>query len=247
MSYAAQTKKSLTYRKANLMRSSKILLVDDEPDILEMLEYNLRNEGYEVHTANDGEEALSKFDEVKPEVVLLDIMMPGMDGIEVCRRIRERPEGKHSYILFLTARSEEYSELAGFDAGADDYIPKPVRPRVLLSRIKALFRRGIHGEDPDDSRPLKVADLEIVKDEFLVYQNGNPINLPKKEFELLHFMAGRPGKVFSREVLLKNIWGTDVYVVPRTIDVHIRKLREKLGDHYIKTVKGVGYKFMNEG
>ena len=246
MLHAQQSENLVTYRKANFMRSTKILLVDDEPDILEMLEYNLRNEGYEVFTANDGEEALQVFSEVKPDVVLLDVMMPGMDGIEVCRRMREMPEGKQSYIMFLTARSEEYSELAGFDAGADDYIPKPVRPRVLVSRIKAVFRRGLHGEDIDDSRPLKVADLEIVKDEFLVYQNGNPINLPKKEFELLHFMAGRPGKVFSREVLLKNIWGTDVYVVPRTIDVHIRKLREKLGDHYIKTVKGVGYKFMNE-
>ena len=246
MLHAPQSENLVSYRKANFMRSTKILLVDDEPDILEMLEYNLRNEGYEVFTANDGEAALKVFADVKPEVILLDVMMPGMDGIEVCRRMREKPEGKQAYIMFLTARSEEYSELAGFDAGADDYIPKPVRPRVLISRIKAVFRRGLHGEGMEDSRPLKVADLKIVKDEFLVYQNGNPINLPKKEFELLHFMAGRPGKVFSREVLLKNIWGTDVYVVPRTIDVHIRKLREKLGDHYIKTVKGVGYKFMNE-
>lgn len=227
----------------NLMRRAKILIVDDEPDILDLLEYNLQNDGYQVYRTEKGEEAVEMVREYRPELVLLDIMMPEMDGVETCRQIRQLNEGKNVYVMFLTARSEEYSEVAGFDAGADDYITKPIRPRVLLSRIKAILRRGLMNDGLEDTGPLKVADLEIVRDEFLVYQNGNPINLPKKEFELLHFLASRPGKVFSREVLLKNIWGTDVYVVPRTIDVHIRKLREKLGEQYISTVKGVGYKF----
>jgi two-component system alkaline phosphatase synthesis response regulator PhoP len=169
-------------------------------------------------------------------------MMPKMDGVEACRRIREQPECKNSYIIFLTARAEEFSELAGFEAGGDDYIVKPIKPRVLLSRIKAIFRRGSE-LDGDDALSLKIAELEIVKDEYLVYKNGESIALPKKEFELLYFLASRPGKVFSREVLLEKIWGKDVYVVPRTIDVHIRKLREKIGEDYIQTVKGVGYKF----
>ena len=228
------------------MRRSKILIVDDEPDILDLLEYNLKNEGYEVLRASSGEEAIRLAANEQPDLALLDIMMPDLDGVETCRRIRETPEGKSMYIIFLTARSEEYSEVAGFEAGADDYVHKPVRPRILLTRIKAILRRGITHDMQQDNSPLQVADLEIVRDEFLVYQGGQPINLPKKEFELLHFLASRPGKVFSREVLLKNIWGTDVYVVPRTIDVHIRKLREKLGENYIQTVKGVGYKFNPE-
>lgn len=225
-----------------LMEQYKVLVVDDETDILEIIEYNLRNEGYEVTITSDGESALRLARDLKPDLVLLDIMMPKLDGVEACRRLREMPETKGACIVFLTARAEEYSELAGFEAGADDYITKPIRPRVLLSRIKAVLRRGIE-TDTSLIEKLKVGDLEIVKDEHLVYQAGRPINLPKKEFELLYFLASRPGKVFSREVLLEKIWGTDVYVVPRTIDVHIRKLREKLGEEYIQTIKGVGYKF----
>ncbi|MBX3101623.1 MAG: response regulator transcription factor [Bacteroidetes bacterium] len=222
----------------------KILVVDDEPDILEFIEYNLINEGYEVQTAPDGEEALRIAKSYQPDMVLLDIMMPKMDGVETCRRLRDLPETKDALIVFLTARAEEYSELAGFDAGGDDYVTKPVRPRVLLTRLKALFRRGHEEDRGKASSSLLVTDLRIVRDEFLVYQNDQPINLPKKEFELLFFLASKPGKVFSREVLLEKIWGNDVYVVPRTIDVHIRKLREKLGENYIQTIKGVGYKFV---
>lgn len=228
------------------MQHYKVLVVDDEPDIVDIIEYNLRNEGYEVYTAADGEQALKKAKEVSPDLVLLDIMMPRLDGVETCRRMREMPEARGSCIVFLTARAEEYSELAGFEAGADDYINKPIRPRVLLSRIKAIMRRSIENQTANqtNSEVLKVADLEIVRDEHMVYQKGKPHNLPKKEFELLYFLASRPGKVFSREVLLEQIWGTDVYVVARTIDVHIRKLREKLGERYIQTIKGVGYKFV---
>jgi two-component system alkaline phosphatase synthesis response regulator PhoP len=226
----------------NIMDKHKILIVDDEEDIVQMLEYNLKNEGYEVLSARDGEAAVKIARKEQPDLIILDIMMPKMDGVEACRRIREQPECKNSYIIFLTARAEEFSELAGFEAGGDDYIVKPIKPRVLLSRIKAIFRRGSE-LDGDDALSLKIAELEIVKDEYLVYKNGESIALPKKEFELLYFLASRPGKVFSREVLLEKIWGKDVYVVPRTIDVHIRKLREKIGEDYIQTVKGVGYKF----
>lgn len=226
----------------NIMDKHKILIVDDEEDIVQMLEYNLKNEGYEVLSARDGEAAVKIARKEQPDLIILDIMMPKMDGVEACRRIREQPECKNSYIIFLTARAEEFSELAGFEAGGDDYIVKPIKPRVLLSRIKAIFRRGSE-LDGDDAVSLKIAELEIVKDEYLVYKNGESIALPKKEFELLYFLASRPGKVFSREVLLEKIWGKDVYVVPRTIDVHIRKLREKIGEDYIQTIKGVGYKF----
>jgi len=226
----------------NIMDKHKILIVDDEEDIVQMLEYNLKNEGYEVLSARDGEAAVKIARKEQPDLIILDIMMPKMDGVEACRRIREQPECKNSYIIFLTARAEEFSELAGFEAGGDDYIVKPIKPRVLLSRIKAIFRRGSE-LDGDDALSLKIAELEIVKDEYLVYKNGESIALPKKEFELLYFLASRPGKVFSREVLLEKIWGKDVYVVPRTIDVHIRKLREKIGEDYIQTIKGVGYKF----
>jgi two-component system alkaline phosphatase synthesis response regulator PhoP len=226
------------------MRTYKILVVDDEPDILEILDYNLRNENFEVLTASDGEAALDIAALAKPDVVLLDIMMPKMDGVEACRRMREMPELKSTYILFLTARAEEYSEIAGFEAGADDYITKPIKPRVLISRLKALLRRGL-ANDIAENQSIEIRDLVIDRNEYLVYQAGRAIPLPKKEFELLFFLASKPGKVFSREVLLENIWGSDVYVVARTIDVHIRKLREKLGESYIQTIKGVGYKFAN--
>lgn len=223
-------------------QKQKILIVDDERDILELLEYNLVKEGYEVLKASDGEEALDLVKNNPVDLILLDIMMPKLDGIETCRRLREMPEGKKTYIVFLTAREEEYSEVAGFDAGGDDYIPKPIKPRVLLSRLKALFRRGQeHSSNPEQR--LKILDLEILRDEYLVYKNTKAISLPKKEFELLFFLASKPGKVFPRETLLEKIWGTDVLVVDRTIDVHIRKLREKLGEDYIQTIRGVGYKF----
>lgn len=224
------------------MAKRKVLIVDDEDDILELLEYNLEQDGYKVYKAVDGEEAVAKAQDIKPDLILLDIMMPRMDGIEACRQIRKLPELEHVYVIFLTARSEEYSELAGFDVGGDDYISKPIKPRVLLSRIRAVLRR-----DPSTTslKVLKVHDLEIIRDEYVVKQNGNPLTLPRKEFELLFFLASRQGKVFSREKLLENVWG-DVYVVDRTVDVHVRKLREKIGDHYIQTIKGVGYKFLGE-
>ena len=225
-----------------LMQKYKILIVDDEQDILEFLEYNLKNDGYDVLLAHDGEQALKIARREQPDLIIMDIMMPKMDGVETCRRLREAPECKNIYVIFLTARAEEFSELAGFEAGGDDYIVKPIKPRVLLSRVKAILRRGAD-IDMDQPQTLKIADLEIVRDEFLVYKAGAPLALPKKEFELLFFLASRPGKVFSRDVLLEKIWGKDIYVVPRTIDVHIRKLREKLGEEYIQTIKGVGYKF----
>ncbi|MEM8897097.1 MAG: response regulator transcription factor [Bacteroidota bacterium] len=224
------------------MPDKKILIVDDEEDILDLLEYNLEQEGYQVARALDGEKAIELAVREKPDMILLDIMMPKLDGIETCRRIRSLPEMDKIYIVFLTARSEEYSELAGFEAGADDYISKPIKPRVLISRIKAIMRRELPA---DQEATLKIHDLEIIKDEYLVRKGETVLTLPRKEFELLYFMASRPGKVFRREKLLEKVWG-DVYVVDRTIDVHVRKLREKIGDEYIQTIKGVGYKFLSE-
>jgi len=224
------------------MAQRKVLIVDDEADIIDLLAYNLEQEGFTVMTAMDGETAVDLAREEKPDLVLLDIMMPKMDGIEACRQIRAIPELEQVYIIFLTARSEEYSEVAGFDVGADDYISKHIKPRVLISRIKAVMRREQAQATPD---VLKVHDLEILRDEYVVKHGDQILNLPRKEFELLYFLAARQGKVFSRDVLLQNVWG-DVYVVDRTVDVHVRKLREKLGDQYIQTVKGVGYKFLGE-
>ncbi|MEM7657528.1 MAG: response regulator transcription factor [Bacteroidota bacterium] len=217
----------------------KILIVDDEEDILDLLEYNLEQEGYEVVRAIDGHAAIREAQKEKPDMVLLDIMMPNLDGIETCRRLRALPSMQQSYIVFLTARGEEYSEMAGFDVGADDYITKPIKPRVLMKRIQAILRRTSLLEAP---QVLTVLDLEINRDEYLVKQSGEVITFPRKEFELLSFMAASPGKVFTRATLLEKVWG-DVFVVDRTVDVHIRKLREKLGVNYIQTVKGVGYKF----
>lgn len=223
----------------------KILIVDDEADILDLLEYNLKKEDYQVLRASDGDEAVRKVKVEQPALVLLDIMMPKMDGVEACRQIRSLPNGDEPYIVFLTARAEEYSEIAGLDAGADDYIAKPISPRLLMSRIAAILRRGSRKSPNEESQSrLMVHDLEISEEEYMVYKKGKAISLPKKEFELLFFLASKPGKVFSREVILEKIWGADVHVVDRTIDVHIRKLREKLGKNYIKTLKGVGYKFM---
>jgi two-component system alkaline phosphatase synthesis response regulator PhoP len=224
------------------MQEIKILIVDDEADILDLLEYNLQKDGYVVVRASDGEEALKVAEKEQPNMVLLDIMMPRMDGIETCRRIKLISGMEQSYVVFLTARGEEYSEIAGFDVGGDDYITKPIKPRVRLSRLRAIFRRD--SQVPDQGLEIvKAHDLEIFRDEYLVKRGKKSFTLPRKEFELLYFLASSPGKVFKRETLLEKIWG-DVYVVDRTVDVHIRKLREKLGSRYIQTVKGVGYKFL---
>ena len=219
----------------------KVLVVDDEEPILELLKYNLEKNGYEVKTALDGAKAVDIARKFVPDLVLLDIMMPKMDGVETCRLLRDLPELQKMFVVFLTARSEEYSEVAAFDIGADDYITKPIKPRALMSRISALFRRDSKKSSP--SSIITIGDLTIDRTSYTIKVNGKEINLPKKEFELLYFLAQNPNKVFSREDLLQNIWGSDVYVLARTVDVHIRKVREKIGDDYITTVKGVGYKF----
>ncbi|WP_276365900.1 response regulator transcription factor [Chryseolinea sp. H1M3-3] len=219
----------------------KVLVVDDEEPILELLKYNLEKNGYEVKTALDGAKAVDIAKRFIPDLVLLDIMMPKMDGVETCRQLRDLPELQKMFVVFLTARSEEYSEVAAFDIGADDYITKPIKPRALMSRISALFRRDSKKTSP--SNIITIGDLTIDRTSYTISVKGKEINLPKKEFELLYFLAQNPNKVFSREDLLQNIWGTDVYVLARTVDVHIRKVREKIGEDYITTVKGVGYKF----
>ncbi len=223
-------------------KTNKILVVDDDTDILELLQYNLEKEGYDVRTANGGQKALEIAIIFQPNLVLLDIMMPGIDGVETCRLLRENPELADTHILFLTARSEEYSEVAAFDAGADDYISKPIKPRALLSRIGAILRRETK-KSSKEVKKIEIGGLMIDKQSYTVSINERSVVLPKKEFELLHFLALNPNKVFNRDELLQNIWGTDVYVLARTVDVHIRKVREKVGDDIIKTVKGVGYKF----
>lgn len=220
---------------------TKILLVDDEPDILEFITYNLVKEGFEVFTSTNGKDAIKIARQEKPALIILDVMMPDLDGIETCRVIRETPDLKEVLIAFLTARNEDYSQIAGFDAGADDYINKPIKPRVLVSRVKALLRR--HGKTAANDTLLQVNGFTIDKEKYLIIKKDETINLPKKEFELIALLASKPGKVFTREDILKSIWGDDVVVGDRTIDVHIRKLREKLGDNYIRTIKGVGYKF----
>jgi len=219
----------------------KVLVVDDEPDIVEILKYNLQKEGYDVATAEDGIKAVKIAAKFLPDVILLDIMMPNQDGVETCLQIRQMPELKNAFIIFLTARMEEYSEVAAFDVGADDYITKPIKPRALMSRISALFRRESKKEQ--EQIQIKIKDLLIDRGSYTVDQSGKTITLPKKEFELLYFLAKNPNIVFSRDELLQNIWGVDVFVLARTVDVHIRKVREKIGDDYITTVKGVGYKF----
>ena len=225
----------------------KVLVVDDEPDIVELLQYNLEKAGYEVKTANNGKEAIKVAKVFLPHLILMDIMMPKMDGVEAGRQLREIPEIADTYIIFLTARVEEYSELAAFDVGADDYITKPIRPRALLSRIAALFRREQKKHQKEEKKDkILVGNLTIDRESYIVYNDQTPITLPKKEFEMLFFLAQNPNKVFSRDELLQNIWGTDVYVLARTVDVHIRKVREKIGDGYIKTVKGVGYKLVTD-
>ena len=218
-----------------------VLLVDDEPDILEFVSYNLKKEGFNVLTAPNGESGLKVAKKEKPQLILLDVMMPGMDGIETCDQIRSVPDLENSLIAFLTARGEDYSQVAGFDAGADDYITKPIKPKVLVSRIKALLRR--YGQSSSSSAIQEFGDLTIDLDKYQVSYKSEKLDLPRKEFELLTLLTSRPGKVFHRDEILDKIWGNDVVVGGRTIDVHIRKLREKIGDKYIKTVKGVGYKF----
>lgn len=220
----------------------KILLVDDEPDILEIVGYNLSNEGYQVLTAENGIEAVKKAKKELPHLIILDVMMPEMDGIEACEIIRKNPDLKDTIITFLTARGEDYSQVAGFDAGADDYITKPIKPKVLVSKVKALLRRF---KEPEVDDTVKIGNLVINRDEYKIILKGKEIILPRKEFELLSLLASKPGKVFKRDEILDKVWGNEVVVGGRTIDVHIRKLREKIGDDCFKTVKGVGYKFVD--
>ena len=222
----------------------KILLVDDEPDIIEILRYNLSQEGYEVYSAKDGKSAIKKAEKEIPNLIIMDIMMPHMDGIEACSIIRKNPIFNDTIIMFLTARGEDYSHVAAYDAGADDYITKPVKPKVFLSKVKGLLRR-LKKESILEST-IEVGNLLIDRDEYKVKVSGKPLILPRKEFELLYLLASKPEKVFKREKIMQSIWGSDVVVGDRTIDVHMRKLREKIGDSYFKTVKGVGYKFVNQ-
>jgi len=224
-------------------RDIKILLVDDEPDILEIVRYNLSNEGYQIFTASNGTEAIKKSKKIQPHLILLDVMMPEMDGIEACEKIREIDTLKDVIIAFFTARGDDYSQVAGFDAGADDYITKPVKPKVLVSKVKSLLRR-LKKEAHEVASLITAGNIIINREEYFVEKNKKKIILPRKEFELLALLASKPGKVFKRDTILENVWGSDVVVGGRTIDVHIRKLREKIGDDYFKTVKGVGYKFV---
>ncbi|MDU8884962.1 response regulator transcription factor [Yeosuana sp. MJ-SS3] len=224
-------------------RDIKILLVDDEPDILEIVGYNLSLEGYQIITATNGVEAVKKAKKEKPQLIILDVMMPEMDGIEACEHIRNIPDLKETIITFLTARSEDYSQVAGFDAGADDYITKPIKPKVLVSKVKALLRR-LKEEEVSESI-VKIGQLIIDHEAYKVILKGKEIVLPRKEFELLSLLSSKPGKVFKRDEILDKVWGNEVVVGGRTIDVHIRKLREKIGDDSFKTVKGVGYKFVS--
>jgi two-component system, OmpR family, alkaline phosphatase synthesis response regulator PhoP len=220
----------------------KILLVDDEEDIRELIGYNLEKEGFTVEKAENGKEAVAKAATFMPDLILMDVMMPEMDGIEACMEIRESPELKNTLIAFLTARGEDYSQIAGFDSGADDYITKPIKPRVLISRVKALLRRIGNVSSSNSEESTNIHGLVVDREKYLVVKSGVEVALPKKEFELLALLLSKPGKVFTREAILSTVWGQDIVVGDRTIDVHIRKLREKLGDDVIKTVKGVGYK-----
>jgi two-component system alkaline phosphatase synthesis response regulator PhoP len=226
------------------MEPNKILLVDDEPDILEFLGYNLRREGYEVHTSSNGKDGLAKAKAVKPHLIILDVMMPEMDGMETCREIRQVTDLKNSIVVFLTARGEDYSQIAGFEAGADDYVTKPIKPRVLVSRIKALLRRYKEGGTGDGSgQIIEVSEFSIDREKYIVIKEGKEFQLPRKEFELLSLLVSKPNKVFTREEIYNSIWGDDVIVGDRTIDVHVRKIRERLDTQNIKTIKGIGYKY----
>lgn len=222
---------------------SKIAIIDDEEDIRDILAYNLQKEGFQVYVAENGKRGIELCKSEKPDLILLDVMMPGMDGIEVCENIRNTAGLENVLICFLTARNEDYSQIAGLDAGADDYIAKPIKPRVLISRINALLRRKESVVAPQELE----GSLTINREKYTVFKNGEAIHLPKKEFELLALLASRPEIVFERDIILEKVWGTDIIVGDRTIDVHIRKLREKIGDNYIKTIKGIGYKFSANG
>ena len=224
----------------------KVLLVDDEPDILEIISYNLTAHGYTVFTANNGQKAIKKAQKEKPQLIILDVMMPEMDGIEACEQIRKIPELEDTIITFLTARGEDYSQVAGFEAGADDYITKPIKPKVLVSKIKSLLRRLKTRVNPLAIDRITLDGLVIDREAYKIVFSGVDMVLPRKEFELLYLLASKPGKVFKREAILEKIWGSEVVVGGRTIDVHIRKLREKLGNSKFKTIKGVGYKFQNK-
>lgn len=223
-------------------QGESILIVDDEKDILEFLSYNLKKEGYKVYTSSSGSEGVKMAKDLNPSLIILDVMMPEMDGIEACEKLRAMPEISESVITFLTARGEDYSQLAGFEAGADDYITKPVKPKVLVSKVKALLRR--YKEAQETPQNLKLGNLTIDREEYKIIKDKKEMLLPRKEFELLALLASKPGKVFKREEILDVVWGNEVIVGGRTIDVHIRKLREKIGDNRFKTVKGVGYKFV---
>ena len=222
-------------------KTFKLLLVDDEPDILEILSYPLKNEGFQVHTANNGLEAIKLAKDIQPHLIVLDVMMPEMDGIEACEIIRKDPKISNTLITFLSARGEDYSKIAGFNAGADDYITKPIKPKVLVSKVKSLLRRI----SSKKSELVETKNLIIDGSTYMVKVNNKEIYLPRKEFELLFLLASEPGKVFKRNIILESVWGKDVIVGDRTIDVHMRKLREKIGNHYFKTVKGVGYKLVD--
>lgn len=223
----------------------KILCVDDEPDILEILKYNLSNEGYQISTAKDGEAAIKKAREIKPNLIIMDIMMPNMDGIETCEILRSDDIFNDTLIMFLTARGEDYSYVAAYEAGADDYVTKPIKPRRILSKVKGLLRRSKKYSEKEVGEII-FGDLKINREKYKVYKSDKSISLPRKEFELLNLLASKPDKVFKREKIMEKVWGEQVIVGDRTIDVHIRKLRKKIGDKYFKTVKGVGYKFIIE-
>ena len=223
----------------------RILCVDDEPDILEILKYNLSNEGYNVSTAADGESAIKIAYNISPNLIIMDVMMPKMDGIEACEKLRSDEKFNDTIIMFLTARGEDYSHVAAYDAGADDYVTKPVKPKVLVSKVKGLLRR-LKKVIAKDINEIVFDDIKIDREKYKVYISDNVLNLPRKEFELLYLLASKPDKVYKREKIMESVWGSEVVVGDRTIDVHIRKLREKVGDKYFKTVKGVGYKFVIE-
>ncbi len=222
----------------------KILLVDDEPDILEIVSYNLKNEGYQIFTANNGKEGIEKAKKILPDLIILDVMMPDIDGIEACKILKEIDSLNHTIITFFTARSEEYSQLAGYEAGADDYITKPIKPKLLLSKVNALLRRN--QKNKKENNIIKTKRLIIDKNNYSATINNQNINLPRKEFKLLHLLVTNKNKVVLRETIMDKVWGSDVVVGNRTIDVHMRKLRKKIGDNFFKTVKGVGYKFEDE-
>lgn len=227
-------------------KDTKILVVDDEPDIVEFLSYNLKKEGFSIYSATNGKDALKIVSKINPHLVLLDVMMPDMDGIETCEKLRENPLNINTLIVFLTARAEDYSQIAGFQAGGDDYITKPVKPKVLTIRLKAILKRYGQRDSQVDIEPshvMKFKDLIIDLEKYLVFSGEKELILPRKEFKLLQLLASKPSRVFTRDEIFDQLWGTDIFVGDRTIDVYIRKLREKIGDHKIITIKGVGYKF----